>query len=162
MIRVLLVCTGNTCRSPMAEELLDDAIGRSTKLAGKVKCRSAGTFACEGAEATSEAKQVMEEYGLNLEKHRARQYNCEMADKYDVLLAMDYNVFEQMEALTPDYAHKMHTMLGYAQGLDGERTEERLTILDPFDEGIEEYRECARQLSDTSIKIVERLENETE
>jgi protein-tyrosine phosphatase len=140
----------------MAEELLDDAIGRSTKLAGRVKCRSAGTFACEGAEATSEAIQVMDEYGLNLEKHRARQFNCEMADKYDVLLAMDYNVFE---ALTPDYVHKMHTMLGYALGLDGDRTEERLTVLDPFDEGLEEYRECAQQLADATIKIVKRLED---
>lgn len=162
MIRVLLVCTGNTCRSPMAEELLDDAIGRSTKLAGKMKCRSAGTFACEGAEATSEAIQVMEEYGLNLEKHRARQFNCEMADKYDILLAMDYNVFEQMEALTPDYVQKMHTMLGYAQGQDGESTEERLTVLDPFNEGLEEYRECARQLDDAAKKIVKRLENSME
>ena len=158
MIRVLLVCTGNTCRSPMAEELLDDAIGRSTMLAGKVKCKSAGTFACEGAEATDEAKQVMEEYGLNLEKHRATQFDLEMAEKYDILLAMSSIVYEQMETLAPDYVDKMHTLLGYAECLDGERTEEKFTVLDPFDEELDEYRACAKQLNDTAQKMVKRLE----
>ncbi len=158
MIRVLLVCTGNTCRSPMAEELMDDAVGRSTGLAGKVKCRSAGTFACEGAEATDEAKLVMEEYGLNIDKHRARQFSAELAEKYDLLLAMGPIVFEQMEAIAPDYTHKMHTLIGYAQGLDGERTEEKFTIFDPFDKGIEEYRLCARQLAEAIEKMLKRME----
>ncbi len=158
MVRVLFVCTGNTCRSPMAEELMDDAVGRSTNLAGKIKCRSAGTFACEGAEATDEAKQVMEEYGLNLDKHRARQFSGELAEKYDLLLAMGPIVFEQMEALAPEHTHKMHTMVGYAEGLDGERTEEHFTILDPFDQDIDEYRACAKQLSETVEKMLKRFE----
>ena len=159
-MKVLVVCTGNTCRSPMAEELIDDAVGRSTKLAGKVKVKSAGTFACEGAEATDEAKQVMEEYGLSLEKHRARQFSVELADKYDLLLAISSVVFEQMEALAPDCVGKMHSFLGFAQNLDGERTEERFDVLDPFDEGVDEYRECAVQLNDAAKKIVARLEQE--
>lgn len=162
MIKILVVCTGNTCRSPMAEELIDDAVGRSTKLAGKVKCRSAGTFACEGAEATCEARQVMEEYGLSLEKHRARQFTADLAEKYDALLAVGPIVYEQMEAMVPDYAEKMHTFLGYAHCLDGERTEERFEVLDPFDKGIEEYRECAEQLNQAAKQIVARLENEAE
>lgn len=161
MIRVLFVCTGNTCRSPMAEELMDDAVGRSTCLAGKVKCRSAGTFACEGAEATDEAKQVMEEFGLSIDKHRARQFSSELAEKYDLLLSMGPIVFEQMEAIAPDYVHKMHTVIGYAEGLDGERTEDRFTVTDPFDKGIEEYRACARQLSEAIEKMLKRLEINT-
>lgn len=159
-MKVLVVCTGNTCRSPMAEELMDDAVGRSTKLAGKVKCRSAGTFACEGAEADCEAKQVMEEYGRSLEKHRARQFTVELAEKYDILLAVSSVVYEQMEALAPDCVSKMHMFLGYAQGIDGERTEERFDVLDPFDEGLDEYRECAEQLNGAAKKIVARLEKE--
>lgn len=158
MIRVLFVCTGNTCRSPMAEELMDDAVGRSTILAGKVKCRSAGTFACEGAEATQEAKQTMEEYGLSLDKHRARQFSAELAEKYDLLLSMGPIVFEQMEAIAPEYAHKMHTMLGYAEGMDGEQTDDRYTVIDPFDQDMDEYRACARQLSDAVAKMLKRLE----
>ncbi len=161
MVRVLFVCTGNTCRSPMAEELMDDAVGRSTSLAGKVKSRSAGTFACEGAEATDEAKQVMEEYGLNIEKHRARQFSAELAEKYDLLLAMGPIVFEQMEAIAPDQVHKMHTVIGYAEGMDGERVEERFAIFDPFDKDIDAYRVCARQLSDAVEKMLKRLEINT-
>jgi len=162
LIKVLVVCTGNTCRSPMAEELIDDAVGRSTKLAGKVKCRSAGTFACEGAEAACEAVQVMGEYGLSLDKHRARQFTVELAEKYDILLAISPIVFEQMETLAPDYVGKMHTLLGFSQNMDGERTEEHFDVLDPFDEGLDEYRECASQLNDAAKKIVARLEKEAE
>jgi len=142
----------------MAEELMDDAVGRSTSLAGKVKSRSAGTFACEGAEATDEAKQVMEEYGLNLDKHRARQFSNEIAEKYDLLLAMGPIVFEQMEVIAPEYTHKMHTMLGYAEGLDGEQTDEKYTVMDPFDKGMDEYRACAQQLSEAIEKMLKRLE----
>ena len=81
-MKVLVVCTGNTCRSAMAQELLDDAVDRSSNLDGKVKCASAGTFACEGAEATREAIEVMEEMGLSLDKHRAQQFTEELAEKY--------------------------------------------------------------------------------
>ena len=58
-MNVLFVCTGNTCRSPMAEELADDAAGRSTHLK-EMSFKSAGTFACEGAPASPEAIEVMD------------------------------------------------------------------------------------------------------
>ena len=74
-MNVLFVCTGNTCRSPMAEELAEDAAGRSTHLKD-MTFRSAGTFACEGEPATPEAVKVMEELDLSLEKAR-----CAAVDK---------------------------------------------------------------------------------
>lgn len=162
MIKVLVVCTGNTCRSPMAQELLDDAIDRSSILRGKVKCKSAGTFACEDAEPTLEATEVMEEMGLSLEKHRAVQFTEELAEKFDIILAMGPVVFEQMEALAPDCADKMHTLLGYANGIDGDVSGEEYCVIDPFDEDMDEYRACANQLKEACEKIVRRLEKEFE
>ena len=160
MIKILVVCTGNTCRSPMAQELLDDAVDRSSNLRGKVKCKSAGTFACEDAEATPEAMEVMEDMGFSLEKHKARQFTEELAEKYDLLLAMGPEVFEQMEALAPDYVDKMHTIIGYANGIDGDVTGDEYSIIDPFDEDVDEYRACANQLKEVCEKLVERLEKE--
>ena len=113
MIKVLVVCTGNTCRSPIAQELLDDAVDRSSSLGGKVKVSSAGTFTAEDAEATREAQEVAEEYGLSLERHKAQQFTAEMAEKADIILAMDAIVYEQMEAILI-YNPAMGRISGYS------------------------------------------------
>ena len=160
MIKVLVVCTGNTCRSPIAQELLDDAVDRSSSLGGKVKVSSAGTFTAEDAEATREAQEVAEEYGLSLERHKAQQFTAEMAEKADIILAMDAIVYEQMEAIAPEETKKMHMFLGFANGVDGEQRGEEFSVLDPFDKDMDEYRACAAQLKCAAEKIAERLEKE--
>ena len=59
MKNILLVCTGNTCRSPMAETMLDSAVDESDILDGIIKTDSAGTFAFEDGEPAQYAKMVM-------------------------------------------------------------------------------------------------------
>ena len=54
----------------------------------------------------------------------------------------------------------MHTLLGYAQGVLGEPATSSYDIMDPFDEGMEEYRACAQQLAKAVELLVERLEHE--
>lgn len=157
---VLIVCSGNTCRSPMAETLMDEAIDRSSSLHGDVKVESAGTFAAEGAGATPEAARVMKEMGLSLKRHEARQFTRELADEADLILAVAKEQMEQMEVIAPEDTEKMHTLLGYALGVHGDPPGTEYDIMDPFDEGLEEYRECAEQLNDAVIKLVEKLEEE--
>jgi len=157
-MNILFVCTGNTCRSPMAETLMDDAIDRSSGLRGDVKIDSAGTFACEDAEATPEAIRVMEEKGLSLKKHEAEQFSEELAEWADIILAMAREQFEHMEVIAPEHTGKMHTLLGYINGMEGEPIDESYDILDPFDEGIDEYRACADQLQEAVGKLAEILE----
>lgn len=159
-MNILFVCTGDTCRSPMAETLMDDAIDRSRTLHGEVKIKSAGTFACEDAEPTEEAVRTMEELGLELDKHEAEQFTPESAEWADIILAMGKEQIEHMEVLAPEDTHKMHTLLGYARGVDGDPSDNSCDIMDPFDEGMEEYRECAQQLKYAVGLLVERLERE--
>lgn len=161
-MNVLFVCTGNTCRSPMAETLMDDAVDRSSGLRGDVKIKSAGTFACEGAEATPEAIRVMEEMELSLKKHEAEPFTPELADWADLIFAMGKEQMEHMEVLAPEATEKMHTLLGYVDGVYGEPAESGYDIMDPFDEGIEEYRECAAQLRPAIEKLTRLLEQQSE
>ena len=91
---MLLVCSGNTCRSPMAEAMACQVLEQRTGIAvdaleaeGYV-VESAGTFAADGAPATSEAVQAMERNGLDLSSHRSRPLTPEMLRNADVIYCM--------------------------------------------------------------------------
>ena len=76
MYRVVLVCTGNTCRSPLAEALLRQAL--AARGVTGVEVSSAGTGAWEGAPASEGAYLVALEHGLDLSGHRARLLTSEV------------------------------------------------------------------------------------
>jgi len=158
-MNVLFVCTGNTCRSPMAEELADDAAGRSTHLKD-MSFQSAGTFACEGTPASSEAVEVMAEVGLDIEKHDAQQFDRELAQWADIILAMEARHIEEMVAMAPDQEDKMHTLLGYAAGVDGYPGESGYDIMDPYRQPVDEYRLARDQIKQAVARAFDRMEKE--
>lgn len=158
MSNILLVCTGNTCRSIMAEELMDDAIGRSSALRGRINVDSAGTFACEGQEPTEKAEIALEQMGIEMGKHKAKQVSEELVDWADLILVMEAAHVEQMEAMFPGDGGKVSTLLGYANGVYGFPGDLGYDVADPYGEPLEEYVECAVQLKCIIDKIVEKLE----
>ena len=81
--RILVICTGNICRSPMAEVLLAHRLGEGFTVA------SAGIGALVGAPADPEAIALMNERGLDLSAHRARQLDSVLVRNYELLLVME-------------------------------------------------------------------------
>ena len=158
-MNVLFVCTGNTCRSPMAEEFADDAGDRSSSIKG-MTFKSAGTFAPEGAPASEEAIEVMDEAGLDLGRHKSRQFTPELAQWADVIIAMEAKHIEEMEAMAPEQESKMHTLLGYAEGIGGYPGDDEFDIIDPYKEPIEDYRETRDQIKTAVDKALLRLTDE--
>jgi protein-tyrosine-phosphatase len=144
----------------MAEELAEDAADRSSF--DDFTFKSAGTFACEGEPATPEAIQAMEEVDLNIDRHRAQQFDKELAEWADVILAMEANHIEAMEAMAPDEESKMHTLLGFAAGVDGYPGESSYDVRDPYQEDIEEYRAARDQIAEAVEKALARLVREQE
>lgn len=82
--RVLLMCTHNSVRSPMAEALLKKALGR------EVYVQSAGVFA---ENISVIAEQVMEEIGINIADHCSRTYNDLSEDSFDVIVALSSEAY---------------------------------------------------------------------
>src|SRR3954466_6121375 len=85
-MHILFVCTGNTCRSPMAETLLRHAL--EARGATQVTVGSAGSGAWEGAPASEGAYLVALEHGLDLSAHRARMLTRELVNSADLVLTM--------------------------------------------------------------------------
>ncbi len=83
---ILFVCTGNSCRSVMAAELLKKMLKDK---AVNFKINSAGTSALEGMGASSEAQRVMLKEGIDVSVHRSRRINNEMLEKADLILVME-------------------------------------------------------------------------
>ena len=83
--KVLFVCTGNSCRSPMAEGYFNYLI-KNKKL--NMEARSAGTATFCGFSPTAEAIQVMHDNGIDISNHKARKLTLEMIDKTDIVAVM--------------------------------------------------------------------------
>lgn len=99
---ILIVCTGNICRSPIGERYLQ-------QLFPDKKINSAGTGALVDHPADKNADKISVLNGLSLSGHRGRQFTASMGREYDLILAMEKKHIEQIGRLAPELRGK--TML---------------------------------------------------
>lgn len=93
--RILVLCEGNHCRSPLAEALLKDALGP------RVEVSSAGLGALVGHPAHEETQTILQEQHLDITAHRGRQFTPAVALQADLILVMDKAQKEACERLAP-------------------------------------------------------------
>jgi len=97
--KVLFICSGNTCRSPLAEVL-----GRARLGAAGIRCESAGLDACDGCGATAESREQAAERGLDLERHRSRAVDALSLDGVGWVIGMTVDHVRRFRNGRPDYA----------------------------------------------------------
>ena len=130
-MKVLFVCTGNVCRSPMATAILRHLL--DARGVTDIEVASAGTAPWDGAPASEGAYLVSLEHGLDLSGHRARQLTTDLVAGAGLVLGMGPHHVDRVGELGG--AAKAHLLGAYA----GEPPE-RAEVEDPFGGTLEEYR----------------------
>lgn len=138
MFRVLVVCTGNTCRSPMAAAAMTAALGLDSE---RIAVESAGTAAWEGQPATAPAIEVAAQAGIDLSRHRSRRVTPAMVRSADLVLVMERAHLAAVRSLGAD-PERTHVFSEWPAGAgDG-----ALEVSDPFGASREAYEECWRRI----------------
>lgn len=146
--RVLFVCSGNTCRSPLAERLLARAARERGR--GGMEVRSAGTFAGRGAPASSGASIVAQRSGLDLSGHRSTPLGPDLVEWADLVVAMTVAHRRVVEEIGGAGRVLLATEL-----LPEEHPEHGRDVADPVGGGVEGYEEVRDLLEQVVEGILE-------
>lgn len=127
-MRILFVCTGNTCRSPMAEGLFKKLVSESK--IENIECSSAGLFAMTGDEVSLNSVKACERFGVDISSHRARRITGYILDETDKFVCM-----------TPEHAASLSLYV----------PNDRIVVLgdgipDPYGGDLEKYMICANSI----------------
>lgn len=150
-MRVLFVCTGNTCRSPMAEAVLNH-VGEN------FEAKSAGIFAGFGQEANPKAVEVLKDKGINFTEHKSQPVSDELMEWADVVLTMTAHHKLNLEMDFPEYVDKIFTLKEYT--LTDEDEDLNPDISDPIGLSKETYLSTLEEIEKHVKRLVEQEGND--
>ena len=153
MKKVLFVCTGNTCRSPMAEVLFNSLaadLGKGREFAAA----SAGLYTYGGSGANPNSIEVCRRHGLELSAHSSKQFTDADAQKYDWIITMTHS---QKNEVLSEYSVSAGSGVLALYELSENESEHGFDVEDPFGGSTDRYEEVFGELTACLKAAVSRI-----
>lgn len=148
--KILFVCTGNTCRSPMAEGGLRVLL--EGKKADNIEVFSAGTGAIPGCPATLYAIEASKTWDADISGHRSRPLSPELLEEVDLILVMTPHHYLDVTSMLPEAADKTYLIKKYPEpGGDGEG------VADPIGGSLDQYNQTFLEIGEELGRILPLL-----
>lgn len=141
-MKILFVCAGNLCRSPLAAKYLRKLLRK--KDAAGIEISSAGLWAIDGNSPEETASQVAAENEINLSNHISRLLRAEDIKEADIILVMDVLQLEEIKIAYPEAAAKVKLLRSFAR--DGTI---KFDITDAYGLPLSYYRECFKEIKES-------------
>lgn len=149
---ILFICTGNSCRSIMAEGLLNKMLDE--KKMRKIKVYSAGVSAMNGFSPSKDTVTIMKEKGIDVSGYKTAKVAPEMMREADLILVMEKMHKEVLKDLAPEAEGKTHLLKDYTGKNDDAFGS---TVPDPIGRPLEIYERVAGMIEISIKELVRRL-----
>ena len=151
-MKIMFICTGNICRSAMAEGMMKKLIKDNN--INDIEVYSCGIYAETGDYATYNAVEAMKYYDVNIENHRATNIRDSKINEMDIILCATMSHKQSVVYLYPNLKEKVYTMKEYAK-IDNNKQD--MDIKDPWGYDINVYENCAREISNCLDMIIQNI-----
>ncbi len=165
MQTILFVCTGNTCRSAMAEALFKHILTNKKDELKNIKAVSAGIYAWEGDRASAGAMEALKEKGIDVMEHSSRLLTPKLVEEADLVLTMTSNHKRAVLDMCPEAKEKVYTLKEYVLNHDNKELyisdsdsgEINHDIKDPYGQSVDIYRESAKEIEKYLQMLIDKI-----
>jgi len=149
---ILFVCSGNSCRTPMAEGLMKSKI--SVRFKSAVQVQSAGTLGINGNPATDFAIITASKLGANIPQHRSQGVTDKLVKEPDLIVAMASEHKDFLHKHYPEIRENVFLLRSFARDPEEKVNQD---IADPIGGPLDQYRQCGELINSELQRILPRL-----